>query len=219
MKEDWSIKEGSTITHRGKASRLVERFTPSSITTPHLLDVGSGNGFFIDTLPLRFAVDAVDGKNFLSEQARTRVGSFVAQDLNSAWLFQDRVYDAVTLWNVLEHLENPFHFAREAARVLKDGGILFVSIPNVFNLRSRLQFLFSGEMPRYHHNNSHLTPFTHTTLQKIFTSFTPVASGFWGYEFPFRSKHFRIPFTKRFLKHSKLFGQTAYFIFQKPKPL
>lgn len=45
---------------------------------------------------------------------------------------------------LVEHMENPGRFFKEAARVLKPGGDLIITTPNILSLKSRLGFLFTG---------------------------------------------------------------------------
>jgi SAM-dependent methyltransferase len=45
---------------------------------------------------------------------------------------------------VIEHLRNPFVVLKELNRILKSGGSLIISTPNILNLSSRLRFLFEG---------------------------------------------------------------------------
>jgi hypothetical protein len=45
---------------------------------------------------------------------------------------------------VVEHLEDQFHFARELHRVTRPGGRAIVTTPNLLNLNSRLRFLANG---------------------------------------------------------------------------
>ena len=52
---------------------------------------------------------------------------FLQQDLNDAWLIEDKVVDTVVFNLVLEHIENIKHVFSEAFRVLKDGGGLLIS--------------------------------------------------------------------------------------------
>jgi SAM-dependent methyltransferase len=42
----------------------------------------------------------------------------------------------------IEHIENPHVLIKEFARVVKRGGYLIVSTPNVMTIKSRLRFLF-----------------------------------------------------------------------------
>lgn len=44
----------------------------------------------------------------------------------------------------IEHLQDQFHFVRECHRVLRTGGHLVLSTPNILNLASRLKYLLSG---------------------------------------------------------------------------
>jgi cyclopropane fatty-acyl-phospholipid synthase-like methyltransferase len=54
------------------------------------------------------------------------------------------VHDAVVAIEVVEHLENIFDFFRKVCCLLKPGGLAFITTPNIFEARSRLMFLTSG---------------------------------------------------------------------------
>ncbi len=68
----------------------------------------------------------------------------VRADLNSTLPFDDGAFDAAVCVEGLEHLENVHHAVRELYRVLKPGGWLVVSTPNVTSASSRLRFLLTG---------------------------------------------------------------------------
>ena len=53
-------------------------------------------------------------------------------------------FDLVTCTEVVEHLENYRRLLREMYRVLKPGGTVIITTPNVLNLQSRFRFLFFG---------------------------------------------------------------------------
>jgi SAM-dependent methyltransferase len=52
----------------------------------------------------------------------------------------------VDLVEVIEHIENQPQLIREIQRVLKPGGVVVITTPNILNVMSRLRFLFTGFM-------------------------------------------------------------------------
>jgi len=64
-------------------------------------------------------------------------------------------FDVVLLVEVIEHLENHRTAIGELARVLKPGGILILTTPNVMRIKSRLHFFLTG----YHKVRRRFVPF------------------------------------------------------------
>ena len=58
--------------------------------------------------------------------------------------YPDESFDLVTCTEVIEHLEHYRSTLREIYRILKPGGTLVLTIPNILNLKSRIRFLFFG---------------------------------------------------------------------------
>ena len=83
-------------------------------------------------------------------------------DLTQPLAFVDDTYDAVIAVEVAEHLENPWLFLREAIRVLRPGGVLVFTSPNVVNLVCRFNFLVTGVLPYFREESFtgcyHVTP-------------------------------------------------------------
>lgn len=65
-------------------------------------------------------------------------------DLNQVLPFDDNAFDYVTCVDGIEHLENVYFTLREFARILKPGGELFISTPNISAFRSRWRYLLTG---------------------------------------------------------------------------
>jgi SAM-dependent methyltransferase len=75
--------------------------------------------------------------------------AFKATDLSRALPWSDAFFDAVLSVEGIEHLENRHAYLREIARVLKPGGTLVLTTPNIVSLRSRVRFRGSGF---FHHD-------------------------------------------------------------------
>jgi SAM-dependent methyltransferase len=50
-----------------------------------------------------------------------------------------RCYDAIVLWDVLEHLYEPIRVTRHASRLLRPGGIVLIQVPNYRGLGHRFK--------------------------------------------------------------------------------
>lgn len=134
-----------------------------------VLDIGCGGGHF-----LKFLKDGgyghiygFDINNYVVfDDIKDRV---ITGDLNfNKIAFEDKKFDLVTAFQVMEHLENPFHFERECTRLLKPGGMLIMSIPGGKSLWSRLGYLMSNNITGYDLLNDHISFLTEDVFAKTF---------------------------------------------------
>jgi SAM-dependent methyltransferase len=56
--------------------------------------------------------------------------------------FRDSVFDQILCFEVLEHLDSPVRALKEFRRVLKDDGIVVITVPNVWYWRRIVRALF-----------------------------------------------------------------------------
>ena len=70
--------------------------------------------------------------------------TFVRLDLDASLPFPDGVFDAVVSLEGLEHLLLPARCLAEFCRILRPGGRLVLTTPNVNNVQSRWHYLVSG---------------------------------------------------------------------------
>lgn len=72
-------------------------------------------------------------------------------DLNHLLPFPPGFFDYVACIEGIEHVENTRHVLREFARVLRSGGELLLTTPNILYILSRLRFLMAGRLGRFPH--------------------------------------------------------------------
>jgi SAM-dependent methyltransferase len=65
-------------------------------------------------------------------------------DMNDIFPIEDETFSYISCIEGLEHLENQFSFVRECRRILRPGGKLVLSTPNILNIASRMKYLLSG---------------------------------------------------------------------------
>ncbi len=106
-----------------------------------VLDAGCGEGVLVDEYAGRLAIEGLD-PNYASD--RVRSGSLMALP------YGDGVFDRALCLDVLEHLsfDDQPRALGELHRVLRPGGELLVSIPNLAHLQSRIHFLLQGRLIR-----------------------------------------------------------------------
>ena len=108
------------------------------------LDIGSGHGDLIQLLRGRFDIHS-SACDYTDSLMRLEDVDVKVVDLSNEGLpFQDASFDLVTCTEVIEHLEHYRRILREIYRVLKPGGTLVLSTPNILNLKSRIRFLIFG---------------------------------------------------------------------------
>ena len=119
----------------------VRRWLDALPPTTRVLDAGCGEGVLVDEYAGRLAIEGLD-PNYSSERVRT--GSLVALP------YDDASFDRALCLDVLEHLsfEDQPRALAELHRVLRPGGELLVSVPNLAHLQSRVHFLLRGRLIR-----------------------------------------------------------------------
>jgi len=96
-----------------------------------ILDVGCGTGLFLSVAQRRgWRPVGVDGSVDATRFARDRFGLEVTTgDFAAAFASGER-FDAVTMWDVIEHSRDPVGLLRAARGCLAPGGVLGLATPN-----------------------------------------------------------------------------------------
>lgn len=78
--------------------------------------------------------------------------------------YDDGAFEHVVCVEGLEHIENPSNAISEFARLLRSGGQLIVSVPNIMNIEERFKWLFNGY-------TSHFKPLSAKAIDDIRRNF------------------------------------------------
>ncbi len=115
-----------------------------------LLDVGAGRGAFCKLLSEWLGERGIDPARHV-QACDLHPESFELEGIDCAPLAADGAlpfavgtFDAVVSLEVVEHVEDQFAFLRELARVVRPGGRVIVTTPNVLSVQSRLRTLAFG---------------------------------------------------------------------------
>lgn len=154
-------------THEAAFALLTRHLDPCA----GVVDLGSGSGAFLARLKdhgfrdlhaveldtSRFELDGLDALSLdLDGDFANRLG---------------RRYRLVIAIEVIEHLESPVRFLRQAHRLLENEGLLLISTPNLASWLGRLKFLLQGELlffdPTVREATGHLSPVPGSLLRSL----------------------------------------------------
>ena len=127
---------------------LVRRFEASRLKTiarllgarqgERVLDIGCGTGRFAEYASIPWMV-GVDISDYLLAKARRRM-PFLIKAQAEQLPFKDGLFDRAICSEVLEHTPDPRALLEESWRVLREGGILIVTVPNENNINFAKMF-------------------------------------------------------------------------------
>lgn len=130
-----------------------------------ILDVGCATGQFLSMMRDKgWVTRGIEVSQYAALYAKEKLQLEVFPgELHEAG-FPEKQFDVVTMWHVLEHLHDPVATLVQVHRVLKDDGLLMVSVPNIECLQARIfgQFWAGLDVPR------HLYVFSPQTLERLF---------------------------------------------------
>lgn len=174
-----------TVKDFERALGLLEEQTPASERS--IFDVGCGNGLFLAVAKRRgWKVDGCEPGASQVASAKQKFGVDLACTDFLSYEPQGKTYDAISFWDVLEHLTDPHAFIRKAALMLKPGGLILAGGPNdrsflkfMATFLARLSFGAVRDPLKKVYLLEHVSYYTIHTLTRLFeTHGMPLAASF-----------------------------------------
>ena len=115
-----------------------------------ILDFACGGGQIAQILYFKgHKVSACDTNDYF--RADKNVIAFRSPvDGNNIYPYPDNSFDTVICCEAFQYFDGMLHFIRESHRILKQGGRLVISIPNIHSIAGKLGFLIKDELSSYH---------------------------------------------------------------------
>ena len=130
-----------------------------------LLDIGCGNGAFLYSAKKRnWETIGVEISESSASYAKNVKGLNVYSGTIFDTKFPDEYFDAITMWEVIEHLSSPSQYLREINRIIRKNGVVLLSTPN-FNSLARF---IIGNRWEIFSPEKHLYVFSEKTVSKLF---------------------------------------------------
>lgn len=119
--------------------KILASFLPHA--TARVLDAGCAAGDFLLTAKNQYQMHGCDISSFAVDIARKKnpdiADNIFVSDLDACAL-QAGMYDAICLWDVIEHLWDPLVVCNALATMLKPSGLIFISTPDIGSVTARL---------------------------------------------------------------------------------
>ena len=143
--ENYTIDLGKVYYQR--ILKEVRGYAPKTLGLK-LLDIGCFDGTLASQLMPDWECFGLEGNVDACEKAKEKRVKAVLHDLEKTLPFGNNTFECVIAAEIIEHVYDTDFFLDEIHRVLKPGGLLVLSTPNIACLTNRLRLAF-GLYPRY----------------------------------------------------------------------
>jgi glycosyltransferase involved in cell wall biosynthesis len=163
--DQYSYKRSDPYSSHSQIIKWIEKERPSDV-----LEVGTATGYLSAEMSKRGCkVTGIEHDHQMARIAGQFCHRMIQADVEELDLSDLGQFDAIVLGDVLEHLRHPARFLKNVVSLLKPGGKILLSLPNVANIWIRLNLL----MGRFNYSRvgildeTHLQFFTLESSMKI----------------------------------------------------
>jgi len=159
--EDYLADEDNIKITFAKRLGTIERH----VDRGRLLDIGCATGFFLDLARSEgWEVVGTEVSSFGVHHARQALGLDVRLGALKELRFDSGMFDAVTMWDVIEHVVDPMGELKEVHRVLRDGGLLSLITPDAGSLVARV---LGSRWEEFRRVREHVYFFSRRTMREM----------------------------------------------------
>lgn len=116
----------------------LDKLESFSVSKGSLLEIGCGNGFFLEEAQARGYQDVrgVEPSSSAVDQASPTIRNQIVCDMMRPGLFAKETFDVVCMFQVFDHISNPSALLHECVSALKSGGLVLILNHNIESLSS-----------------------------------------------------------------------------------
>jgi 2-polyprenyl-3-methyl-5-hydroxy-6-metoxy-1,4-benzoquinol methylase len=161
--EVYLLNEELRMNTAEKVIRVLQKYlNKNENNSLKLLDVGCSTGDFLQVAKKYFEVEGIELSTWAIDIAKSRdikIWTTNAEDIN----LPKNSFDVITLWGVIEHLENPYRVLSNLAKSGTQNSIIAVWTGNVDSISSRI---FKGNW--WYVMGQHIQLFSQNSMDKLF---------------------------------------------------
>ncbi len=148
-------REIPSLSHPATTRKVLDLVGDVDYTGKRILDLGAGMGYLSWKLAEHLASRGQPATEILTacdlypENFEYDPVACEHADFSDRLPFADDTFDLIVCMEVIEHVPNQLHLVSEAHRIVRPGGRVVFTTPNILNINARLRYLFTGTMPLY----------------------------------------------------------------------
>jgi 2-polyprenyl-3-methyl-5-hydroxy-6-metoxy-1,4-benzoquinol methylase len=157
---DYAYKASRVFTLRWKYN-LIQKFGDVKKPGLRILDFGCGTGFFLrECEKNKMLVAGVEPSDKAREMAQQQTSGSIVPNLESV----SGLFEIITLWHVLEHVEQLNDTITKLKQHLTETGTMFIAVPNLESpdAKKYQQYWAGYDVPR------HLWHFSKRSMERLF---------------------------------------------------